>query len=77
VLRIRSGRRPTRDSVAAGDALRAFRAVAEDKQGDTERWRFFLHSAGIAQYEVAGLHAPKHLDMPAGIAKRGVGLAIQ
>jgi hypothetical protein len=41
------------DCIAAGDALRPFRAVAQDEQGNSERRRFLLHAAGIAEDQVA------------------------
>ena len=60
------------DCVAAGDALRPFRPVAQD----AERRCFLLHAAGITEDQVT-CNAPKHLEVPTGIEKSDVVLAAE
>ena len=53
------------NGIAAGDAFRALSAVTEDGKGNAKRWRLFLHSAGIAEDQVASEHQLQHLEMTA------------
>lgn len=59
------GRRANETRVAARDALRSLRFLAQDEKGSAQGGSLFLDSAGIAQHQLGITHSADQLAMAA------------